>query len=150
MKQQGFTLIELMVVLVIIGIASAAISLTIKPDPLHLLRKDAERLGQLLQIAQAEARVDGRPITWRADAKGFRFNRRSDDGNGLDTFARDAQLRPRPWESTPMQVNIEPRQTLVLDAEWVNPPLRVVLSNGQHSLSLQRDSAGLIRVVPQP
>lgn len=39
MKQQGFTLIELMVVLVIIGIASAAISLTIKPDPLHLLRR---------------------------------------------------------------------------------------------------------------
>jgi general secretion pathway protein H len=33
MKQQGFTLIELMVVLVIIGIASAAISLTIKPEP---------------------------------------------------------------------------------------------------------------------
>ena len=81
MKQQGFTLIELMVVLVIIGIASAAISLTIKPDPLHLLRKDAERLSQLLQVAQAEARADGRPITWRADAKGFRFNRRSDDGD---------------------------------------------------------------------
>ena len=53
MKQQGFTLIELMVVLVIIGIASAAISLTIKPDPLHLLRKDAERLSQLLQVAHA-------------------------------------------------------------------------------------------------
>ena len=150
MKQQGFTLIELMVVLVIIGIASAAISLTIKPDPLHLLRKDAERLGQLLQIAQAEARADGRPITWRADAKGFRFNRRSDDGSGVDTFAHDAQLRPRQWEITPMQVNIEPSQTLVLDTEWINPPLRVVLSDGQHSLSLQRDTAGLMRVVTPP
>ena len=150
MKQQGFTLIELMVVLVIIGIASAAISLTIKPDPLHLLRKDAERLSQLLQIAQAEARADGRPITLRADAKGFRFNRRSDDGLGVDAFQGDAQLRARLWESTPMQLNIEPRQTLVLNAEWINPPVRVVLSDGQHSLSLQRDAAGLMRVVSQP
>ncbi|WP_122763599.1 type II secretion system minor pseudopilin GspH [Pseudomonas viridiflava] len=150
MKQHGFTLIELMVVLVIIGIASAAISLSIKPDPLHLLRKDAERLSQLLQVAQAEARADGRPITWRADAKGFRFNRRRDDGMGTEAFQSDAQLRPRLWESTPMQINIEPRQTLVLDAEWINPPVRVVLSDGQHSLSLQRDAAGLMRVVSQP
>ena len=150
MKQQGFTLIELMVVLVIIGIASAAISLSIKPDPLRVLRKDAERLSQLLQVAQAEARADGRPITLRADAKGFRFNRRSDDGAGLETFNSDAQLRPRTWESTPMQVTVEPRQTLVLDAEWINAPVRIVLSDGQHSLSLQRDAAGLMRVVNQP
>lgn len=150
MKQQGFTLIELMVVLVIIGIASAAISLTIKPDPLHLLRKDAERLSQLLQVAQAEARADGRPITWRADAKGFGFNRRSEDGVGIETFKDDSQLRPRPWEHTPMQVLIEPGRVLVLDAEWISPPVRVVLSDGQHRLSLQRDAAGLMRVVAQP
>ena len=147
MKQQGFTLIELMVVLVIIGIASAAISLTIKPDPLHLLRKDAERLSQLLQVAQAEAHADGRPITWRADAKGFRFNRHSDDGSGVEVFRDDDALRPRLWESTPMQIHIEPRQTLVLNAEWINPPVRVVLSDG---LSLQRDAAGLMRIVSQP
>ena len=150
MKQHGFTLIELMVVLVIIGIASAAISLTIRPDPLHLLRKDAERLSQVLQVAQAEARADGRPITWRADAKGFRFNRPSDDGTGVEAFQGDNQLRPHLWESTPMQVSIEPRQTLVLDAEWISPPLRVVLSDGQHRLDLQRDAAGLLRVVSPP
>jgi general secretion pathway protein H len=38
----------------------------------------------------------------------------------------------------------------VLDAEWISPPLRVVLSDGQHNLSLQRDAAGLMRVVAQP
>ncbi|AZC26930.1 MULTISPECIES: type II secretion system minor pseudopilin GspH [Pseudomonas] len=149
-QQQGFTLIELMVVLVIIGIASAAVGLSIKPDPLQSLRKDAERLAQLLQVAQAEARADGRSITWRANAKGFAFNRYDETGQGIDDFRQDSQLRPRNWDTPSMQVRIEPRPRLVLNAEWINPPLQVVLSDGQHSLQVERTAAGQLRVVERP
>jgi len=143
--QKGFTLIELMVVLVIIGIASAAIGLSIKPDPLSLLRKDAERLARALEVAQAEARADGRPIRWLTDSQGYRFNRQDDQG-GVEQFSRDPQLRPTPWQSTPMQVRLDPGKSLVLDAEWIAPPLRLSLSDGQHRISVVRSANGEVRV----
>jgi len=145
-RQHGFTLIELMVVLVIIGIASAAVSLSIKPDPLKLLRQDAERLVQLLQLAQTEARTDGRAITWRWDAKGFGFSRRADQGAGLDRFKDDPQLHPRRWQSPTMEVRVEPGQRVVLSAEWIGEPLQIRLSDGQNSLNVQRSAAGRVQV----
>ena len=143
--QKGFTLIELMVVLVIVGIASAAISLSIKPDPLKLLRKDAERVAQLLQLAQSEVQADGRPITWLTDAKGFRFSRKNDQG-GVEYFNGDPQLKPRAWQSTSMNVRVDPRQPVILNAEWIDQPLVVRLSDGQNSINVLRSAAGQVHV----
>jgi len=101
-------------------------------------------VAQLLQVAQAEARADGRPIVWVSDAKGFRFSRRSDSGKGFDHFAQDPQLRPRAWQSPKMEVRVEPKQRVVLNAEWINPPLQLTLSDGLNRLSVLRDGSGRI------
>ncbi len=153
-RARGFTLIELMVVVVIVGIAAAAISIRVFPDRGQSLRKDAERLAQLFSIAQGEVRADGRQITWQADDAGYRFVRRSRvlatgastptalSANSIDTFGRDELLRPRPWTDAPVRVDVTPAGAPVFTAEWIPGPLTVRLQSLDTVVTIQRDEAG--------
>ena len=154
MKQGGFTLIELMVVVVIVGIMATAVTLSAVPPAGRSVRTEAERLAQLFAIAQSEVRTDGRPITWRAFEQGYRFERRQREftpGEPLpttvadappDVFAADQQLRPRAWASPPMDVRVEPPGAAVFTAEWIAPPMRITLSSDEGRAVIVRDEAG--------
>lgn len=138
--QRGFTLIELMVVLVIVGIASAAISLNIRPDPGKQLRADGERLARLLELAQSEAQADGQPLRWQSDRDGYRFVRA--DGQVL----AEGPLKPRRWQAETVKVQAEPRGVVWLDGEWIGAPLTLRLHSGTLRLELERNAAGQVRV----
>ncbi|WP_052355733.1 prepilin-type N-terminal cleavage/methylation domain-containing protein [Castellaniella defragrans] len=74
--QRGFTLLEMMVVLLIMGIAMGAASVSAFGDPgMRTLRQDAHRLAGLFMAAQTEARAGGGRIAWRPGAQGYAFER---------------------------------------------------------------------------
>lgn len=70
---RGFTLIELLVVLLIMGLTAGLIGAIVRPDDRALLRVEAERLAQLLELAAEESRLTGKRIAWTADGPQYRF-----------------------------------------------------------------------------
>lgn len=69
----GFTLLEVLVVVAIIAIASAGVGLAMRDTTMVALERDAERMSALLESARARSRVSGVPVRWLADANGYRF-----------------------------------------------------------------------------
>jgi general secretion pathway protein H len=72
-RSRGFTLLELLVVVAIIAIASAGVSFALRDSAATQLEREAQRLAALLESARAQSRTSGRPVVWRTVAGGFRF-----------------------------------------------------------------------------
>jgi general secretion pathway protein H len=89
-RKRGFTLIELMVVVLIMGLFVGLVSAIVRPDDRALLRVEAERLAQLLELAGTEASLAGKPVAWTADASGYRFWRLAGAAGWLEV--RDSDL----------------------------------------------------------
>ncbi len=70
-RQPRLTLLELLVVLAIIGIAMAGVSLSLRPSPQVKLEREAQRLVAVLEAARAQSRTSGVPLMWQAHAEGF-------------------------------------------------------------------------------
>ena len=92
--QYGFTLIEMMVVLLIMGIFVGLVSSVAQPDDRTKLRLEAERLAQLLELASTKSRLTGRRIAWTAEGSSYRFWQFNEDTYWTDIRDDDA-LRVR-------------------------------------------------------
>lgn len=73
----GFSLIELLVVIVIIGLLSSVVVLTMS-DPRGRITGDADRFAGRVRAARDGAIVSGRPMALWVSQTGYGFERRAD------------------------------------------------------------------------
>ena len=122
----GFTLLELMVVVAIMALATAGVALSLRDGSVTALERDAQRLGALLESGRAQSRMNASPVRWRNTDTGFVFE-------GTTTPL------PNTWLSSDVRAEAA---TIVLGPEPIIGPQKIQLisiSSPQHRLTLATD-----------
>jgi general secretion pathway protein H len=134
---RGFTLVELLVVVALIAIASGLASLALRDPAANQLEQEGARLTALLESARAEARASGLAVRWEPQqlGAGFRFF-------GLPT----TEQLPTQWLNEGVTADIVGARAVVLGPEPLIPAQRIVLSLGDRRLTLATDGLGPFEV----
>lgn len=129
----GFTLLELLIVVTIMAIATAGVGLSLRSGSATSLEREAQRLAALLESARAQSRMTAVPVRWRPTATGFAFEGLPDAAAfpaswlGEDVQAAGAGavvLGPEPVIG-PQQIRLvslsDPSRSLILATDGVRP-----------------------------
>lgn len=161
--QRGYSLLEVLVVLVIIGIVTGTAGLGVRAaQEARGLQTDAQRLARLFAVAQAEARKSGQPVVWEYNGEGYRFTQaprnllmpaalaqRAAQSARARVYAGDSPLRMREWSpERQVAVRVVPAATNVFYGEWVSGPRAVELHDGLNTVRLLRSGSGQYQVQP--
>lgn len=160
-RRAGFTLIEMLVVLVLAGLLISLVSISVTPDPRQKLLREAQRIGQLMTLAADEARIRQLPLYWEADLRGYRFV--AETAGERQLLTGDDLLRERSWETPltrlavqdgagpqPAQILLGPGAPPVKVAvarEWIQPRWSLELASDDAVVRLDFDETGRATVV---
>ncbi|NIJ17006.1 GspH/FimT family pseudopilin [Sphingobium vermicomposti] len=142
--EHGFTLIELMVVLTIIGFISAAVVMAI-PDPRGRVVDDADRFAARVAAARDEAVVTSRPMGVWVSASGYGFQRR--EGKQW-VPVEDKPFVSANWKTgTRALVGKDGRQQIGFDGTGLpTDPMTVTLTREAERVAVTVDMAGKVMV----
>jgi general secretion pathway protein H len=148
-KQAGFTLVELMVVLFLIGLAASAVVLTIS-SATRSSGTQAEQFAARVAALRDRAVVEGQPLAFWLRPSGYGFERRAQArGGGTRWQAFDAKpFQTVNWPSS-MKASVSGGRALriAFDANGIpSAPMDIALSGDNRTYRIQMDAAGNVNV----
>lgn len=119
--QCGFTLLEILVVMVVIGVLATLVSLSVSGRAVDdRMQAESRRLEQLLRLASDEAQAKGVELGFRQTVEGFEFLT-PDTSSGRWTVLQDGLFRPRQVEE-PFYLELRVDGRVVKPAAAFKPP----------------------------
>ena len=127
----GFTLLELMVVVLIVAVSTGLVSLSLRDRSQSKLEEEGARLSALLESARTQSRIVGTDVRWAPlTTGGFEFL-------GLPALA--AKELPTRWLDDETTATVVGAPQLLLGPEPLLPAQRVVLKLGEHEVAVGTD-----------
>ncbi|WP_188707019.1 prepilin-type N-terminal cleavage/methylation domain-containing protein [Polaromonas eurypsychrophila] len=129
---RGFTLLELLVVLTIMAMATAGVSLVLRDNSDTALEREAQRLVALFESARAQSRASGVAVRWHTTPEGFRFEGLPPGAlpgrwltQGMEVYGNlSVQLGPEPIigaQAVELVNNQQPERTLRIATNGLRP-----------------------------
>ncbi|WP_133650258.1 GspH/FimT family pseudopilin [Paraburkholderia flava] len=148
-NQRGFTLLEMLVVLLIAGMLIAVVTLAPTHNRRTDLTEEAQRLSMLFESAVDEAQIRSTPIAWQPVGGGYRFMRRG--ANGSWQPLADSVLGAHRWQAEVTGVSIRytggsTTQRVVFGEESIDAPITVTLYSGDTRMQVMSTGIGSFSV----
>ena len=150
---RGFTLLEMLVVLVVASIMLSVVTLNLMPNAQTVLREESQRLAFLMENGAMSSQSGGQPLAWSGTGNSYRFWLRTKEGE-WERIEHDNLLHPRNLPDTvrigDVSFNghrIEPGALVVLSPELSAKDFRVTLLSDELASDIVGNGLGKVEVV---
>lgn len=149
----GFTLLEIMVVLVIIGISLGLVTPHLIKDDDDVLKEESMRLSALMEYAGDTATSSGIWLAWSPTLQGYRFLQHDDNKNIWQPMMTDDVLRERQLpegihlKAALQSQSISTNGLIPFAPSGIHAPFQMELTLGEKKRVIQGDLLGKVIIL---
>ncbi len=150
---RGFTLIEILVVLAIMGVVSSLVVVRLQSSDFNQARREAEHMTSVLEAAREQAIFSGRSVAISSDGQGYQLWTAGGAYGEWISLPPEGLLAPRrlaegvTWKTQRVNDHVRPLgERIVFAPDGVLDPFTLDLAAGEAVVRLEADVMGRIEV----